>query len=101
MLKIVLIAALVSSVGFLIYAVLDYLKHQKENAKRLQKFNENQNTVPVSVEPSVALDTDTNTARLTLSNGKIVTLSPIDLERFKRGVKARELNDEYMLRQLY
>jgi len=101
MLKIVLIAALVSSVGFLIYAVLDYLKHQKENAKRLQKFNENQNTVPVSVEPSVALDTDTNTAGLTLANGKIVTLSPIDLERFKRGVKARELNDEYMLRQLY
>jgi hypothetical protein len=100
MLKIVLIAALVSSFGFLIYAVLDYLKHQKENAKRLQKFNEDQNTVQVSVEPSVALDTDINTAGLTLANGKIVTLSPIDLERFKRGVKARELNDEYMLRQL-
>jgi len=52
----------------------------------------------VLVEPYLEIDTASNTAVITLQNGMKKPLSSIDLARYQRGVSAKQLNDEYMLR---
>jgi hypothetical protein len=86
------------SFAFLAYAVFSYLADERSHKQALSNADTQKNQTKTLVPPTVVSDPQTGTVKLTLSNGQQMTLSPVDIERLKRGVTPQQLNDEYMMR---
>jgi hypothetical protein len=96
----ILILGVMGSFAFLTYAIYSYLQDDSNDKviRPAQKETESLNSQEW-VEPYIEVDTTSNTAVLTLENGMKKTLSSIDMARHQRGITAKQLNDDYMLKQ--
>lgn len=92
------ILGFILSFAFLAYAIFSYLADERSHKQALPHADTQQNQVKTLVPPTLVSDALTGTVKLTLSNGQTMTLSPVDIERLKRGVTPQQLNDEYMMR---
>jgi hypothetical protein len=94
-----LLLGVFGSFAFLAFAIYSYL--QDKGADKTRNSNQEvgvDQTTQALIEPSIEVDEVSNTAVITLQNGMKKSLSPIDMARYQRGVTAKQLNDEYMLR---